>query len=96
MYAVSVDGTLYGFHHSPLGVLDGNVHCLSWHAPCPAGVRLYERDGVATAWRPVRWPSHLWWTRFLLTGHALLLGTRHEACGHLRTTSRFLRWWHPV
>ena len=91
MYAVSVDGILYGFHHSPLGVLEGNVHCVSWRAPCPRGVRLYEqRDGE---WVPVRWPGHMWWTRFLLTGHAILCGTRHEDSGHVRATSRFLRWW---
>ena len=92
MYAVSVDGILYGFHHSPLGVLDSNAHCISWHAPCPDGVRLYERNDD-DGWQLVPWPGHMWWTRFLLTGHSLLCGTRHEDSGHIRATSRFLRWW---
>ena len=90
MFAASVDGTLFGFRFSPLGTLDGNIHCLSctrgwfWrptqptlrprHAPCPSGVRLYERErDTDEVWRPVQWPNHLWWTRFLLTGHVALL-----------------------
>jgi hypothetical protein len=105
IYAASVDGTLYGFRYSPLGVLSDNAHCLPDPAPSPHGVRLYQqREGE---WGAVCWPSHMWWVRFLLTAHTTLLGTQpvrasrraprtdpwYESLAHLRVTSRFLRWW---
>ena len=90
MFAISVDGTMYTFCHSPLGLLSANVQWIPDVAPLDSGVHLYERRET---WVAIQWPAHLWWTRFLLVGHNHFAGTRYEGTCHYNVTSRFLAWW---
>jgi hypothetical protein len=90
MFAISVDGTMYMFRYSPLGLPSCNVQWIPEPAPVRTGVYLYQWD---SRWVSVQWPSHLWWMRFLLVGHNHFFATRHESACHHRATSPFLAWW---
>ena len=93
MYAASVNGSMYCFLYSPLGLPCKNIQWLPEPAPMSQGVRFYERTHLDEPWRNIQWPADLWWMRFLLVGHTIHLGTKHEQlCAH-KQTSVFLAWW---
>jgi hypothetical protein len=60
MFAASVDGRLYGFRFSPLGVLAANVLVLPRGTAGATGgrsaVQLWRRAPAAGAYEPVEWP----------------------------------------
>ena len=83
---------MYGFRYSPLGLPSHNVQALVGVAPpISQGVHLYE--WLSPDWVVIQWSADLWWTRFLLVGHNVFLGTRHERLCSIDNTSRFLGWW---
>ena len=89
MFAISVDGAMYMIRYSPLGLLSSNVIWGSHEAPLQDGVRLYERQTDEDPWVHIQWPAQLWWIRFLLVGHCVFLGSRHESFCCYQSTSRF-------
>ena len=91
MLAISIDGAMYGFCYSPLGLLSANAQWMAEGAPLKTGVHLYESN--EEKWVTIQWPAHLWWVRFLLVGHHLFQGTRHERTCDYQNTSQFLAWW---
>lgn len=107
MYAASVDGSLYGFRHSPLGLPVGNLYIPAvWRGTRAQGVWLYEWGPTVERWLPIQWPSHMWWIRFFLVAHnqaaiacqsrpvlESLRGTRYESIANTQATAHFLRWW---
>jgi hypothetical protein len=98
MFAASVDGRLYGFRFSPLGVLAANAFALPRDAAATPGgrsaVQLWRRVRAdAYGYEPVEWPPHLWLARLLLAAHARLRRTPLEPVALLTHTATLHRMW---